>query len=429
MRARVREPICGTVAVLAVLAAASIARADAPAPASMSGAWQAGATSMDVALESWGKDCGPQPQSTHSQGGGNVRIEVQNQALVIHGREHDVRSDQCWSPNPTLRRISTSYADGLWVTRCRTGSQDPREEVGTYTLKSLAADRLLYQDVSHFNWKLNESTCVATITTTQTLHKLSGKEAAAAEKAQPAPPMARGPAPPVVPMETQPEEPAPKTNCKPQAPARLSLRPKRADISLGQRVCFHARVVDAAGCPIEDAPLKWSLEHGPGIRASLQNGCFQAGESSAESEGTFRVIAKLGRRHAEAPVVVSVESLQALLAKRLEAGAITGEAEAAAQAQAQEQAAQPTPPATASTRVAARALPETEPDGRRWLAGLAAGLALLAAGLLLLRRSRPRARASTRKQPRTRRCPRCNATYPEDNVFCGEDGSELLPPQ
>jgi hypothetical protein len=415
MRAHVREAVFRIALVLAVLSAA--AAADADGPPSFAGTWQAGATSMDVVVESWGKDCGPQPQSTRSGGGGNVRIEQQGQVLIIRGRDRDMRSDQCWSPNPTLRRVSTSYVDGLWLTSCKTGAKDPREELGTYTLKAVAQDRLLYQDVSHFNWKLNESTCVATITTIQTLHRVAASTAQTpAQAPTPQAPVAQTPVPPAGELE-------PKQTCKPSAPARLTLRPRRADISLGQRICFHARVVDAVGCPIEDAALTWSLEHGPGIRAKLQAGCFEAGDGSAESEGAFKVVATSGAQRAEAGVTVSAESLQALLAKRLEAGAIEGE-----QAPETEVAA-PTPATTVSTRVAARALSEPEPSGRRWQVALAALLAALAGLLLLIRRSAPRSRTTRQNEARTRRCPTCGASFPESSAFCGEDGSELLPPR
>ncbi len=417
MKARVREPICRAVMVGALLSAAAAA-AQAPATASFAGSWQAGATSMEVAVESWGKDCGPQPQSTHSGGGGTVRIEQQQQALIIHGGGRDVHSDQCWSPNPMLRRVSSSHTDGQWVTRCKTADQDPREEAGTYTLKALSSDRLLYQDVSHFNWKLNASTCVATITTTQTLQRVAAAAPAPAPTAAAAKPTAAATKPASAPAAKQ-------AACKPGAAAHLSLRPRRAQIELGQHVCFHPRVADAAGCTLENAAIVWSLEHGPGIKASLQGGCFHAGDSSAESEGAFKIVASYGGLRAEAPVVVSAESLTALLASRMQTEALTGE-EAAP-----EPAAAPPPASTPSTRVVARAVSTEDPrSARRWLVALAALLAAASAGLFLIRRSNPRARASNKKaRARVRRCPSCGATYPESHAFCGVDGSALSPPQ
>ena len=326
MRTCVRELFCCAVlgvALLATWVALRPVQVRADAPQSLTGTWQAGATSMQVTVESWGGDCGPQPQSSQSAGGGSVTLEQTGQVLVIHARGHEVRSDRCWSPNPTLRRVTTSYANGLWTTRCQTPAGDPRQEQGSYTLKLIAVDRLLYQDVSHFNWRLNQSTCAATITTTQTLHRGA---AASDPTATPAATTATAAAKPT--PSSAPADPVPAT-CVPKAAARLSLRPRNAEIALGDRVCFHARTVDAKGCPLPEDGIKWSLKHPRGLRASLEGGCLQAGQSSAESEGEFRVVAARGRLRAEAKVKVAAESLTSLLAKRLQAGAIEGSTVAA----------------------------------------------------------------------------------------------------
>ena len=114
MRARLRQLIgC----LLLVLAGPTVA-AQPRTEGSYAGTWQAGATSMEVAIQSWGKDCGPRPQSTQAQGGGSVQVEQRGQALTIRGGGREVRSDRCWSPNPAMRRAGSSYASGLWTTRC-----------------------------------------------------------------------------------------------------------------------------------------------------------------------------------------------------------------------------------------------------------------------------------------------------------------------
>lgn len=431
MRARLRAIVA--VVSLLVLQAAWVAHGRAQSTAALAGTWQAGATSMDVAVESWGGDCGPRPQASQSAGGGNVAIEAQGQALVIHGRDRDIRTDQCWSPNPMLRRVGSSYVAGLWVTRCKTRDQDPREEQGTYTLKLLAADRLLYQDVSHFNWRLNASTCTATITTTQTLHR--GVAPAAQPASAPAPTATQTPAtnnsaaPAPIPLEDS------KTPCVPKNAARISLRPHDSEIALGERVCFRARVLDAAGCALPDSKITWSLDHAPGIKAKLQDGCLTAGASSAESEGTFRVTAAQGALRAEASVHVSAESLTSLIAKRLQTGAIEGELNPPAPTSPE-----PALPARPAVRVAAHAMTEAAPTNERWFAAMAAGLAACAGVLLLLRRSStrkrastpsivPAARASASPKGRMRVCPNCGTEYPDSSAFCGKDGAALRPPK
>jgi len=61
--------------VLPALPALWVLAVSAHAQRTLSGAWQAGATTMDVAIESWGPDCGPRPQSTRSAGGGRVELQ------------------------------------------------------------------------------------------------------------------------------------------------------------------------------------------------------------------------------------------------------------------------------------------------------------------------------------------------------------------
>src|SRR5262245_44367123 len=128
MRARARQAICCAAGVAGVVLVTS---APGRAQEALSGSWEAGATSMEVAIQSWGADCGPRPQSTQSAGGGNVQIEQHGQVLTIRGADRDVRSDRCWSPNAAMRRVGSSSADGLWTTRCKTAANDPRQEVGT----------------------------------------------------------------------------------------------------------------------------------------------------------------------------------------------------------------------------------------------------------------------------------------------------------
>jgi hypothetical protein len=253
-------------------------------------------------------------------------------------------------------------------------------------------------------------------------------------------------APTLPPGANTPAKPA----CTPGKPARLSLRPRSADIELGGRTCFEARVTDAKGCPVTQAAVTWSLDHKPGIRARLDNGCFRAEEGSAEGEGSFRVTAALGALHASAKVEVSATILPALIARRFESGAIEGELpdDAGVTAPAAT-AAPPTatpPPRPPTARVVARTVDVTEEGGRSSLmmAALAAGVlafALLVAIVVwrMRRPARPSQRPSSPSEPpprspktattsvRSLRCPRCGAFYPEGSAFCGNDGSALEP--
>jgi hypothetical protein len=204
-------------------------------------------------------------------------------------------------------------------------------------------------------------------------------------------------------------------------------------------------VLDAKGCAIEGVEPSWQLEHGRAIKATLQGSCFQAGERSAEAEGSFRVVASHAGLKAEAEVLVSAVSLPALLAKRMETGAVKGESEPPVEAVSER--------AESTSRVAAKALAVPARD-RRWLIWISALLAAAAAVLLL--RARPRARRASKRKSltsaaelpaptparvsagelpqestsvRVRRCPTCGASYPEGSAFCGADGSALTQPE
>jgi len=410
-----------------LLAYAGQARAD------LSGTWRAGATSIDVSIESWGEDCGPRPASTRSNGGGLVTVEQKGQTLLLHGRDQDIRTDACWSRNPAMKRSAASYSDGLWMTRCRTAAEDPREELGIYTLMMQDNNALLYKDVSHYDWALNESKCVATFTTTQTLTRQSGA----------------GDTPPVA-VAVQPAaaiEPAPREakGCRPGAAANISLRPKQADIEVGERVCFKPRVSDATDCVLPNADVSFQLSAPKGSRGSLSNGCFIAANDADNAEGEFRIIAKSGRAQTEAIVSVKRLDLSSLIARRMENSGLSGFEET-------EEELDKSPKAVA--RIATHTAP-AEPDTGRsvllWVLGVLA-LGLTGAGFWMIRRepaqerherakSAQKAKAShgstasaesapkpsSRGQGEAWICPTCRIGYPAEQTTCPKDGSRLVP--
>ncbi|MEY4582811.1 MAG: hypothetical protein RL701_7514 [Pseudomonadota bacterium] len=254
-----------------------------------------------------------------------VTVEQRDQVLLLHGRDQDIRTDACWSRNPAMKRSIASYTNGTWLTRCRTVDNDPRAEQGTYTLKLQDAETLLYKDVSRYDWTLNESKCVATFTTTQTLTR----SAAAASEAAAAASTGTGTrtSKPTAAAPTR-GEPANTSSaaaeCTPGAAARLSVRPKKAEIELGQRVCFKVRVSDAADCALPTTDVVWLLGHANGVRGTFVSGCFTAAESAAEGEGEFRITAKRGGLQTEATVVVRRVDMSALIARRMEGTGLDG---------------------------------------------------------------------------------------------------------
>ena len=427
------------------------------AQSSVTGNWRAGSTAIEVAVESWGSDCGPRPTSSRSGGGGLVTIEQRDQALLLHGRDQDIRTDACWSRNPAMKRTLASYSNGQWLTRCRTADDDPRAEQGTYTLRLQDAETLLYKDISRYDWSLNDSKCVATFTTTQTLTRASGatvsKTAAkdTVKETQPQLPIRSEPEPPA---KAEVEESATARGCRPGAPARITLRPKKAEVEVGQRVCFKPRVTDAADCVIKDAQVTFLLLHSKALKGSFVGGCFVAADSAAEGAGEFKVVAKSGALQAEAVIQVQRVDLSSLIARRMEAGGLTGMDEAPP--------ADTTPKAVA--RIATHTAPvEQSPTHSFLLVGLGLlALTLTAVGFWVSRRKPAPAAVSSSDPPPSMQsygnettreadgkpqaavvaassqrpeagaadtwiCPTCRVGYPAQQTTCPKDGTRLIP--
>jgi hypothetical protein len=388
----------------------------------LSGVWRAGATAIEVSIESWGEDCGQRPASTKSNGGGLVTVEQKGQTLLLHGRDQDIRTDACWSRNPAMKRSAASFSDGLWMTRCRTAAEDPREELGIYTLMLQDQTTLLYKDVSHYDWSLNESKCVATFTTTQTLTRSApaGDNAPVAVQQ------------PVAAIE--PVAPAEAKGCRPGAAANISLRPKSAEVEAGERVCFKARVSDQTDCVLPSADVSYQLSP-KGQRSTLSNGCFTAGAT----EGEYRITAKSGRATTEAIVTIKRMDLSSLIARRMEGSGLSGFEES-------EEQLDKSPKAVA--RIATHTAP-VEPDtGRNVLLVVLGVLAvgLTAAGFWMIRREPTQARPARAKRtqkakssqlaapvPSSQRpgeawiCPTCRIGYPAEQTTCPKDGAKLVP--
>jgi hypothetical protein len=271
----------------------------ARAQTSYAGAWNAGSTRLQVEVTSWGRDCGPRPASTTIPGGGQVRITEDGDQLVFRGRDTQ-RTDGCWSANPAVRRVSSTRQPGEWRVVCRTPPSDSKAETGTYTLTIDGEDRLVFRDVSRYDWQLNESRCVGTLTSTQVFTRV---RAATAET---------------------PTEPTEAPRCTPGEPHELRLRPAESRIEPGGTVRFSARVVDRAGCPIPGARVQWDLRHAASIRGTLEGGVFTAAETAAEAEGDFIVVARSGSMRAEAKVVVHTADLSDLIARRTSFGVVQG---------------------------------------------------------------------------------------------------------
>ncbi len=397
------------------LGVAADARADGP----FEGQWRDGPMSIQVSVTSWGGDCGPRPQSTTAPGGGTFRISQEGDQLTFHMRQQRTTRG-CWSENRAVRRVSSTHQAGTWRIVCRTPPEDSRGETGTYTIQAIGNDQLSFRDVSAYDWQLNESRCVATITTTQSFTRISG-----------------GP-PPTPPPST----PEPQPSCTPGAAARVVLRPASAEIAPGAEQCFTTRVVDAQGCAVRSQRVELSLASGGG---RLEGRCYTA--PGAEAQAT--VVARAGGLSSEARVTVRSMDLSDLIARRSETGSV-GSGAASDE--------------DASARTAARVTTrETAEEIDPLWPALALGVALLlvlGGGVALVRRRRPPRRTIAGlpgvevPEPELRRparpeppapapaeaaappselpredmiCPSCRRGYPPGTDRCAADGAALVP--
>jgi hypothetical protein len=288
---------------------------------SFQGNWSAGPTAIKVSIQSWGPDCGRKPTSEVIPSAGEIKITQSGYHLSIDTRDGVIRTDGCWTKNPAVRRVSSSYLEGEWTINCRTSTDDPKEEFGEYSLRAQGTDRLDYKEVNRYNWKLNDSNCVATVITTQTLTRVQKGATATTLKAtssKKAPALA-------VPVEVKTE---PAGKCVPGAPSTLIVRPQRVTIAPGQRVCLRAALLDAKRCDVPNPSVEWSLRHLKTLHGQLEGGCFRAADSAAESEGEYRVVASSGTLSAQAQITVRAADLSDLIARQIEGGGIHGSAEA-----------------------------------------------------------------------------------------------------
>lgn len=409
LRAMLRRAGLACLAALLPTLVIAVARADGP----YEGEWRQGAMSIDVRVETWGPDCGPRPQSSTVPARGTVRVTQDGDHLSFGGRR-STRS--CWSDNRAVRVVSSRVQSGSWTILCRTPTDDPRRETGTYTLRASGSERIELRDETDYDWTLNESHCTAHVTTTQSFERIGG---GGGTTSTPEPP-------PRPPTTSEPPEPA----CTPGAPARVTVRPSSTDTAPGERVCFSARVVDAEGCWVRSSSVELSV--GSGSIGTLRGSCFEV-----SGVGEAQIVARAGALDARATVRSQSLDLSGLVARRGETGVVgAGEASAGSDA-----------------GVAARA---SAPSGgiAPWLlvvAGVATMLAILAAVALAIRNRRRRAELAMRAEKRASVaaappvatpapsvappatateamiCPLCRRGYAAGHATCPKDHERLVP--
>ncbi len=425
----------GSLATALFVVQLSAAHALAQAP-DVTGSYEPSAQRTEVKVNTWGEDCGTRPVDQVINESGKVVVKADGAHLSLKFATRTVRSNSCWSQNPSLTLVSATSANGNYRAECRTSAGDPKREIGRYTV-SVGPGTLELLEESEYDWQLKASHCVAKVRVTQTLTSPTRRPSAEPKDAG-----ARAATPPTPPPEVE-------AKCVPGPAARLRMRPGEARIAPGERVCFVVRVLDAAGCPLapEQSGLELSLQHPPGVQGTLSGSCFKAAENAALAEGLFKVEAASGPFRAEASVIVAAPDLSDITARRGASGSNPSVGSGRS--------------AETQYETGVRAVSKGSRD-LVWLGVTIAALAALLAGAAVIalraarkpkRAARPRTRSSFPESrppaapaapgPKTgaaqesppepagpggpqRICPQCRRGYPPSTERCSADGSALL---
>ncbi len=283
------------------------------------GAWNMSPITETFTVQQWSSSCGTAPVSRTMLAGGPVSVRGEGGELVITGGR-TLRTDQCIDPLPTLVRSVHSQDARSWRTRCTTPQTDPRRAVvNTAYFLAPGDDGLTVAETGRYEFAVNDSRCVADVQRAASLTRVVG--------ARPTTPAASTTAAATAPVRVFPEQaPVLREDCAiPGSPARLEVRPSRKLLRLGDTFAFHARVLDASGCPTGTA-IQWTL--GPVVFRDADSGAAHAAQPSLDASGkltvpaedfsdaTFDVVATAAGRSARASVqVTSPANYGALLAQ------------------------------------------------------------------------------------------------------------------
>jgi Double zinc ribbon len=422
---------------------------------SHAGKWTMTSMTLNVTVESWGANCGPKPRSYSSKSARPVEIASRGKHLVFS--KGGIRTDRCGSPNPRVRTVNEKSSDGNWKRTCQTARNDPKYEYGDYSLVAIGNERLEYTAVSKFDWTLKGDHCVARSKERRVYVRGSEEKAAKKSKGK------------TKTEEKKETEVTVQPGCEETGPAkRISIFPRNPVLGPGEQVCFKANAVDANNCRF-DASVNWSVsQDGQPVRGLIsRNGCFYAGETAADAEGSYSVTARGEGKVDSVELQVVFPDLTDLLAARLRPLEDATEEQPPAPSAVQpstahsvapvatpttqeptQQSTVPSPPDTPTT--------DTTPvspkdDGLpTWLLIVGVLVVLLGAGLavfLFIRRSAqlrideddefddwpddPRS-SSSPAQPSNKTafdqelfCPQCGKSLPAGSRFCPIDGAKI----
>src|SRR6266540_4275559 len=116
----------------AVLAATCVLFLRATWAQDISGAYQVTTDQTSVQIPEWGVGCGPRVEAHNGTTGRSATVSTSNGQVVIQDGSRRYRTDQCWSDNRSLQRLSTSHTGSQWNVACATPQSDYQQERGSY---------------------------------------------------------------------------------------------------------------------------------------------------------------------------------------------------------------------------------------------------------------------------------------------------------
>jgi hypothetical protein len=464
-----RSLLASLASLLALTAAARTGAAqDQP---TLSGAWTASALTERWSVTTWGEACGPRPAPQGAPGGA-VQIKQQGSELSISGAGRTWSTSACWEQMPGLTRSMHSASGNArsWQTRCTTPANDPRR--ATVTTSTQATDTTLQMvENGQYQFIIQDTTCSASVTRSRsyTLVRREGDVPAAASAAASAPPPAASAPEPPAPTASEVKPATPRACDTPGEAARLEVTPSRKIMRPGERFQFRAVVMDADGCALSTRPT-WSIAPGPlAAAATVEPGGALTVAASA-GEGKLGLVAAVGGKGVTVTIdVTSPDRYDAFLA--MSGLNDAGESDQASAA------------VIATGTIGGRITTGEDVARERKnvfvaiVGGVAACLGFV--GLVLLRRGRRRpaldaedeggeraeggervdaeteregapapsfgatrlsagmsrdagvppggGAAASVAQKRGKICPTCGEHYPGEAMFCGKDGTQLVP--
>lgn len=262
------------------------------------GTWNASPITITVNISDWGPDCGPEPFSQTIRGESQVQVTL----LGDHVQVGSHASGRCWSANQNMERVSSTHASREWHTRCKTPTADPKQEMGVYGIVLQTERTLVVTERSEYNWRLNASSCKATVEKRQTFERATA-------------PAQSGP------TQSDLASLNHTSLCQFQAADHVVIRPKLLRMEPHGQLCFQILQVDAQGCSGGKVSSKVVFKQWP-TGLQFKNNCFQT-HNATPGKYPFTLLAVGKKTNAE--LIISNTNLADIVVGRTPGDAPMGQ--------------------------------------------------------------------------------------------------------